>query len=298
MADSRFSEDDDLDMDLDLDSSWPQKLGGETSLMSAGARAASVAAAYHRLTDSSTLSQGSSAHDVPNSNNHTGDAYGTLIPVDALKNEELLIQNQCDVPYSGVVDGVYMVKPSSDDTEMRAVVPESTASRSFDGATVHEEPDPDDSEVSENGMVAPADKSLTMQNEITEKRNVTTISVPDPDDSEARYYLGNAITAVPMTVTEEDQLQQRKVHVEPDPYDCQGKNAGQTQPDPDDKVEPLLQMPDFMADEPDPDDEIRRIQDPAAMFFNRLNKAIEFLRTGLNPSEAMVVLQTLLKIIR
>lgn len=51
--------------------------------------------------------------------------------------------------------------------------------------------------------------------------------------------------------------------------------------------------------EPDPDDEeIRRIQDSVSVICNRLQKAIELLKSEANPSEASSVLQTLSKIIR
>lgn len=321
LADSRYTGHDDMDMDFDLDSNLPYKLGGETSLKSAGARRASVDAAYRRLTDSLTISQGSSAHEMQYSNNDTGDAPGISDPVDALNKEELFIWNQHDAylhqnelepdpddfeakgtmdldPFSGMLEGMSTVKPNPDNTRLGAVVSQVTASRSFDGANLHEEPDPDDPEGAGNGVAASTVVSLSMQIEHNENRIARTVDEPDPDDIEAQHDLKNVITSEPMNDSKRDQSKLSKVHVEPDPDDCLENSIGKPQPDTDDKAEHLPQISGVMADEPDPDDELRRIQDPSALFFNRLNKAIELLRTALNPSEAMVVLQTLLKIIR
>ncbi|XP_021735251.1 uncharacterized protein LOC110701943 isoform X2 [Chenopodium quinoa] len=312
LADSRFSGHDDMDVDFDLDSNLPHKLGGEASLMSAGARVASVAAAFHRLTDSSSIYHGS-ANGQQNSNDYTGDAPGIPSPVDTLNKEELFIWNQHNdyshqdelepdpdnseargtvnsEPYTEMLVGIPMVKSNPDDTRLEAVVSQSTARRSFDNANPRDEPDPDDSEVTEKGVAASTVSLTSMQIDNNENRILGSNDEPDPDDSEGQHDLGNVITP--------NQSQLIQVHMEPDPDDCLKNITGQTQPESDDKVDHLLQPLEVTADEPDPDDELRRIQDPAAVFFNRLNKAIELLRTELNPLEAVAVLQTLFKIIR
>lgn len=304
LADSRYSGHDDLDMDIDLDRSLPHKLGGETSLMSAGARLASVAAAYHRLADSSTVSQESSALEVPDFDNKTGDAQGISSPVDDNSNQARLEPDPDDPeassmnqePYSAVFDSQPTVKPDSNDTEMGPVAPQFSASREFYAATLNEEPDPDDLEAPENRVQAPTVDSSSLQMENNEKGIVNTVAEPDPDYSEARPHLGNVMSSVPMNGSRGDQTQ--LVHMESNLDGCQETYTGQSQPDPDNKVKHLPQTSEVMTDEPDPDDEIKRIQDPAALFYNRLNRGIESLRTGYNHSEAMAVLQTLSKIIK
>lgn len=160
------------------------------------------------------------------------------------------------------------------------------------------EPDPDDLEVSRNGLAAPIVDSSSMQIERDDKRIGMTINEPDPDDSESASNITIHITSKPMNEDSEAQSQHWKVQTEPNPDDIQRDITGKTEPDPDDMVEQLPQNLGVRADEPDPDDELSRIQDPAMSSFNRINKAIELLRTELNPSEAMAVLQTLFKIIK
>ncbi|KAL2938756.1 hypothetical protein RDABS01_022205 [Bienertia sinuspersici] len=302
LADSQFSGHDDLDMDFDLDISLPHKLGGETSLMSAGARVASVAAAYHRLAESSIISQEYSADEVQHSNNYTSDAHGISSPVDPLNKKELFacqrtefsnhaqLEPDPETTTMNVESAKSMEMPNATITEMGAVAPHFSSSRSFDGVNVLEEPVPDDFEVSEKGLQGPTVDCLSMQIENNEIRIASTINEPDPDDSEARHILGN--------VSREDQSQLSKVRMELDSDDCQQYDTEQIQPDPDNKAKHLPQISEVISDEPDPDDDIRRIQDPVALFLNRLNRFIELLCTQLDHLEAMVVLQTLFKIIK
>lgn len=71
------------------------------------------------------------------------------------------------------------------------------------------------------------------------------------------------------------------------------------EPDPDDGVVPTPKSSTLQTDEPDPDDqELQRINGAMTAVFNRLQKALEMLKSEVSPMQSTSVLQTLLKIIR
>lgn len=142
------------------------------------------------------------------------------------------------------------------------------------------EPDPDDGNSNENKIEPDPDDSRAGEimesepyNETNERRN---FSEPDPDDSEMTEW-------VPPSKADR-VLAKTSVHAEPDP---------------DDNVVPHEGTFRTQTDEPDPDDqELKRIQDPVTIVSGRLKKAIEMLQSEVNPSEAVIILKTLFKIIR
>ncbi|XP_045817041.1 uncharacterized protein LOC123910055 isoform X3 [Trifolium pratense] len=72
-----------------------------------------------------------------------------------------------------------------------------------------------------------------------------------------------------------------------------------TEPDPDDLVAPIPELSTLQTYEPDPDDEeLQRINGAMTAVCNRLQKALEILKSEVSPMQSTSVLQTLLKIIR
>ncbi|CAK8567036.1 unnamed protein product [Lathyrus sativus] len=71
------------------------------------------------------------------------------------------------------------------------------------------------------------------------------------------------------------------------------------EPDPDDNVVPTPKLSTLQTDEPDPDDqELQRINGAMTAVCNRLQKALEMLKSEVSPMQSTSILQTLLKIIR
>jgi hypothetical protein len=71
------------------------------------------------------------------------------------------------------------------------------------------------------------------------------------------------------------------------------------EPDPDDLVTPTPELSTLQTYEPDPDDEeLQRINGAMASVCNRLQKALEMLKSEVSPMQSTSILQTLLKIIR
>lgn len=328
LADTRFSGHDDMEMDLESENRSPQKLGGAASHMAVTAREASVVAAYHRLADSSTVSQGSSAFKEEDSDDYASEGHGESKSVISEK-EKLLIQSQCDncsythelepdpddsgdktmnlKCYAKMNEGTTQVRLSPCDTEVRVAIPKFPSNEGFEGVKMHKEPDPDDAEVSDSRVaIEPyVVDSQPMEIEINRKSMFMATDEPDPDDFEARGDQPQP-TKVLVEADPDDALAYAEpdpddalLHAEPDPDDAQENTVEQAEPDPDDKTEPQPQILGIMTDEPDPDDqELRRIQDPVKVFCSQLTKAIESLRSDLRPSEFKVVLETLFKIIR
>ncbi|CAJ2668318.1 unnamed protein product [Trifolium pratense] len=72
-----------------------------------------------------------------------------------------------------------------------------------------------------------------------------------------------------------------------------------TEPDPDDLVAPTPELSTLQTYEPDPDDEeLQRINGAMTAVCNRLQKALEMLKSEVSPMQSTSILQTLLKIIR
>ncbi|KAK2979021.1 hypothetical protein RJ640_013655 [Escallonia rubra] len=155
------------------------------------------------------------------------------------------------------------------------------------------EPDPDDSEGGE-----------AMEHEpYTESCKLGISSEPDPDDRETPQFVPSKThkepdhNATEVPFKDEVMVNQTNALDEPDPDESQEKGV-QAEPDPDDSI--LTDQGIFgTTAEPDPDDqELQRIKDPVALVCRRLQRAIENLQSEIDSSEAVIVLQTLFKIIR
>jgi hypothetical protein len=148
---------------------------------------------------------------------------------------------------------------------------------------------------------------------------MVTVSEPDPDDAlteinltfpkEAERTADNA-EKIMVPFTEEDLVTRKvlmdldeKNFMEPDPDESTAVTRYQTATDQGDHRELQELHSSF---EPEPDnrinslmsEDIQRIEEPVAELCSRLQKAIQMLRSEVNPLEVPKVLQTLYKIIR
>ncbi|RVX08426.1 hypothetical protein CK203_014039 [Vitis vinifera] len=176
--------------------------------------------------------------------------------------------------YSGINESKVIFEPDPDDVEMQQFVPHSRTDEKLASTKTSEEPDPDDLEVSvkQHLVVEPEPENSQLLKTLDSKvQMMKTLDEPDPDDSEVkRNVLG-----------------------------CGNISRLDHEPDPDDNLVHPLDTSIMHTDEPDPDDEeLQRIQDPVTVVCNRLQKAIEMLRSEVNATQAAIVLQTLFKIIR
>ncbi|KAF7140222.1 hypothetical protein RHSIM_Rhsim06G0169800 [Rhododendron simsii] len=277
---------------VDDHSSSSHKLGGKTPDQLANARAISVAAAYRRLANVSPVDKdhdpddfGLGVHQEPESmdveeignlNTKNSDKVhwkdDEPDPDDCSNSQNKFEPDPDDIenveamesePYSGSTRGIISSEPDPDDSLMTQFLP-SVTEREIATSKACEEPDPDGSEVSNK-----------------------TVDEPDPDDYQveqekmgcgnvARPDQGGAVSIVDI----ENKSQLSRDDREPDPDDSLKNGGTQT-------------------NEPNPDDqELQRIQDPVTIICTRLQKAIETLRSEVNPTEISGVLQTLFKIIR
>ncbi|KAL3502654.1 hypothetical protein ACH5RR_037103 [Cinchona calisaya] len=251
--------------------SLSRKLGGQDSVFS-NARASSVAAAYHRFA---------------NTSNNVFRAANTLEEPDPDDSVYTVCQESDSLHAGGKTE----VGHADVDSSMKFVDGHKDHNNKF-------EPDPDDSE----GRGAMESESYLVS---CESR---IIIEPDPDDSEVSKIDVNKESAlenlkVPLNevgpnlfgaVKSTRNLDQPTVIlVEPDPDDSQ-------MGDDDNKMMVIAEGISIgETDEPDPDDpELKRIQDPVTAVYDRLQKAMEILRSEVNPLDAGAVVQTLCKIVR
>lgn len=118
---------------------------------------------------------------------------------------------------------------------------------------------------SEKIIIPPTEDDLVIKEVIMEELNFgeKNLMEPDPDES----------TAVVKYQMEMDQESHTELH-------------SSSEPDPDDRIDSLKS------------EDIQRIEEPVAEICLRLQKAIQMLRSEVNPVEVPAVLQTLSKIIR
>ncbi|KAF5176469.1 Ubiquitin and wlm domain-containing metalloprotease [Thalictrum thalictroides] len=140
---------------------------------------------------------------------------------------------------------------------------------------------------------------------------------PDLDDSLINRHMQHEDSC--LLESGEDVSHINKMQKEPEPDDSSvekaagqcGSNVGhvphaftrngvlQHEPDPDAKIEDIMDTSNSSYDLTNSNDqELQRIQDPVSVICTRLQKAIEMLKSEVNPAEATLVLQTLFKIIR
>ncbi|KAI3769608.1 hypothetical protein L6452_00717 [Arctium lappa] len=153
------------------------------------------------------------------------------------------------------------------------------------------EPDPDDHEMLTNNYEPDPDDHEVLTNN----------DKPDPDDSingeameseSCRELTDDSITCeLDHGKTEEilvglSENEVKRESNEPDPDDSHSDRKTGAEPDPDDSIGMLH------------DEELQRIQDPVMVACNRLKKSIEMLQSEVSPSEAAMVFQTLVKIVK
>ncbi|KAI7734805.1 hypothetical protein M8C21_017778 [Ambrosia artemisiifolia] len=175
------------------------------------------------------------------------------------------------------------------------------------------EPDPDDSmdlTMNKPDVMGIIEKQ-TYEPDPDDHEAVNNSNEPDPDDS-MDLTMNKPVV---MDISE-------KQTYEPDPDDHEVVN-NKNEPDPDDSINNEAMESEACEDltqnvttcevkhdkieeinEPDPDDgllhdeELQRIQDPVVIACNRLKKSIETLQSEVSPSEAAMVFQTLVKIVK
>ncbi|KVI10653.1 hypothetical protein Ccrd_010941 [Cynara cardunculus var. scolymus] len=139
------------------------------------------------------------------------------------------------------------------------------------------EPDPDDYEVLTNNHEPDPDDSINGEAMDSEpcRESTENIITSELDHSETEEIL--------VGVSENEVKRENN---EPDPDDTHSDRKTGAEPDPDD-LDGMLH-----------DEELQRIQDPVMVACNRLKKSIETLQSEVSPSEAAMVFQTLVKIVR
>ncbi|XP_039030065.1 uncharacterized protein LOC120164388 isoform X2 [Hibiscus syriacus] len=292
-----------------------QKVGGNMSTLLQNARASAVAAAYHRLINTSSNVEASKTHDEPDPDEpmlvmHDGDenldiqsqikAQGEHTyepdPDDLSDNQNKFEPDPDDLLHGETLQ----LKHHSDSTQNGS---QTTLEKSAVMSS-NEEPDPDDSSASSNSgnVVEP----LAMPILDTKVQRSDIIDEPDPDDREAQPRIpgcANGRSHDPhhnITIeTLEDQAHFNQGHMEPDPDDAKANEIAKGEPHSDDRLLLPLGISDMKIDEPNLDDqELQRIQESVTGICSRLQKAVEMLRAEVNPTDATIILQTLFKIIR
>ncbi|KAK3038919.1 hypothetical protein RJ639_027547 [Escallonia herrerae] len=282
-------------------SSLSQKLGGKASDQLINARASSVAAAYRRLANPSTNLLASEVDEKLNPSDSGFHIHREPDHFDAVRDDELNIG-------SGNQDEQNMFEPDPDDSEGGEAMEHEPYTESCK-LRISSEPDPDDREMTQFLPSKAHQEPDHNATEVPFKDEVVVnqtdaLDEPDPDESIAGL---NKLVDGDVAIHEWDKLsrnetngnqsQVSKNYKEPDPDESQEKRV-QAEPDPDDSI--LIDRGIFgTTAEPDPDDQdLRRIKDPVTLVCRRLQSAIENLQSEIDSSEAVIVLQTLFKIIR
>ncbi|KAK2389051.1 zinc ion binding protein [Trifolium repens] len=133
------------------------------------------------------------------------------------------------------------------------------------------EPDPDDH--IKNGMKHEPDPDDSYHEPLHSQTSTANMDATYPDANDSETSLKSIAPAIEMKMMAE--------------------------PDPDDLVTPTPELSTLQTYEPDPDDEeLQRINGAMASVCNRLQKALEMLKSEVSPMQSTSILQTLLKIIR
>ncbi|KAL8145541.1 hypothetical protein AgCh_003634 [Apium graveolens] len=190
-------------------------------------------------------------------------------------------------------------EPDPDDSEMMSPL---VTERVFTETFLHGEPDPDNLRATlVNGFVDTPDQFIhSRESQIQhEKRLDEFVGQGDSAASQNMLTDDSDVLVEGSALVESMRSHQLTENsMEPDP-DVFQKGELHAEPDPDDSMVPYQGISETQTDVPNPDDlELQRIQDPVTVVCNRLQKAIEMLQSEVNPSESVIVLQTLFKIIR
>ncbi|XP_065874467.1 uncharacterized protein [Euphorbia lathyris] len=186
------------------------------------------------------------------------------------------------------------------------LVNESMEDRAYNA---YKEPDPDESETKRIVQAEPdPDDDLMVTPEISGIKIHETMALdePDPNDSEAKlissgngYIYEHCQKNAQPSESIENAASSNRARMEPGPDESRTNGVGWAEPDPENGLVGSQETSNMPIDEPDPDDqELQRIQDPVTVICNRLNEAVEMLRSEVDPTEASTALQTLFKIIR
>jgi hypothetical protein len=133
------------------------------------------------------------------------------------------------------------------------------------------EPDPDDH--IKNGMKHEPDPDDSYHEPLHSQTSTVNMDATYPDANDSETSLKSIAPAIEMKMMAE--------------------------PDPDDLVAPTPELSTLQTYEPDPDDEeLQRINGAMTSVCNRLQKALEMLKSEVSPMQSTSILQTLLKIIR
>jgi hypothetical protein len=133
------------------------------------------------------------------------------------------------------------------------------------------EPDPDDH--IKNGMKHEPDPDDSYHEHLHSQTSTVNMDATYPDANDSETSLKSIALAIEMKMMAE--------------------------PDPDDLVAPTPELSTLQTYEPDPDDEeLQRINGAMTSVCNRLQKALEMLKSEVSPMQSTSILQTLLKIIR
>ncbi|PNY05341.1 ubiquitin and WLM domain-containing protein [Trifolium pratense] len=133
------------------------------------------------------------------------------------------------------------------------------------------EPDPDDH--IKNGMKHEPDPDDSYHEPLHSQTSTMNMDATYPDANDSETSLKSIAPAFEMNVL--------------------------TEPDPDDLGAPTPELSTLQTYEPDPDDEeLQRINGAMTAVCNRLQKALEMLKSEVSPMQSTSILQTLLKIIR
>lgn len=177
------------------------------------------------------------------------------------------------------------------------------------GLEMSKEPDPDDSDSLKDSimLISDLDRSV-VSNVLKDRVQEGTEEEPDPDDLEVRTITRLSDETVGEQAHEETvkahEVPNELQHAEPDPDDGIKDPTGESimqmdEPDPDDSIKDPIGESIMQIDEPDPDDqELKIIQDPVSLVCSRIQKAMKMLQSQVNPMEATMVMETLVKIIR
>ncbi|KAF1871108.1 hypothetical protein Lal_00020842 [Lupinus albus] len=255
---SRISEEDFIAESSNI----PQKLGGNRTDRLTSARESSVTAAYHRMVHVSADKPGGSEVNQEPDPCYTSETPDIMTP-----DSNAII----DIGMPILVEKGYNSEPDPNDHNINGM---------------KQEPDPDDS----HHETLPSNVNLTSLYKSKE---------PDPEDAETSLKPVDSTDSNCSTEISLDRhnLSRMDIH-KPDSGDLEAEKKNSkhgSEPDPDMCEESST----MQTDEPDPDDqEFQRINDPVTAVYNRLQKALEMLRSDTSSMQTASSLQTLLKIIR
>ncbi|GMI69119.1 Wss1/SPRTN type repair protease B [Hibiscus trionum] len=292
-----------------------QKVGGNMSTLLENARASSVAAAYHRLKNTSSSVEASETRDEPDPDDSVSVIHDGDENLDVQSQVRAQGKHACEPDPDDLSDNQNKFEPDPDyllHGETLQLKHHSDSAQNDSQTTLgkpaamssNEEPDPDDSGASlSSGNVVEPVAMLILD---TKVQTSNTIDEPDPDDREAQSRISGCANGGShdphhnITIKNlGDEAHFNQGHKEPDPDDAKANEIAKAEPHSDDRLLPPLGISDMKIDELNLDDqELQRIQDSVTGICSRLQKAIETVRAEVNPTEATVIIRTLFKIIR